>query len=168
MIKKVNGYLSKLLYGVTALTCGAFLVVVLMAVLSRYILKIPLMGSIELSRMFFIWSCFMAAALCYYQKSHIAITFVTNRLSGVVIKIVQSIIYIITLAFFILIFYHSINVVSVLWNTDLPMLGVTQSWLYIPIPVCSFFIALFTIEFLLDTLNSSPEKVKEDVVGIDH
>lgn len=54
--------------------------------------------------------------------------------------------------------YWSIEVVLKIWNTEFPILGVSQSWLYIPLTLISMIMLLFNIEMILQTLKpSNPE-----------
>jgi TRAP-type C4-dicarboxylate transport system permease small subunit len=58
-----------------------------------------------------------------------------------------------TLIFFLVVLYESIRVVVLLWLTHLPVSGISQSWLYLPVPVTSMVIILFTAENLSNSLT---------------
>lgn len=152
MLKRINYKISVGLYWAVVVTCSLFVGVVLLGVLTRYIFKTPILGSVELSRLFFLWSCFLAASLCYYRRAHIYISFVADRFPAKWLRLTQQFGYAVQLIFFLLMVYKSAQVVKVLWETDLPMLEASQSLLYLPVPLSLLFMSLFCLEFLADSL----------------
>ena len=56
---------------------------------------------------------------------------------------------------------HSRELVEMVWNFRIPLLGISQGWTYVPLTVCGVLIALFSIEqVLLDILRKdAPEKL---------
>jgi len=130
--------------------------VVTLAVLTRYVFKVPILGSVELSRLLFIWACFLAAALCYYQKSHIAITFIADRLPAKAQRVLHTFLHGLSILFFGTLFYASLEVMRALWVSDLPMLGISQGWLYVPLPLMSLIMLLYALEFLQDNEQTPP------------
>jgi hypothetical protein len=58
-----------------------------------------------------------------------------------------------TAVFASLVLYHSVIVTWLLWRTDLPMLRLSQSWFYIPLPLIYFFFISFTFEFIWDVFQ---------------
>jgi len=168
MLKKANYYSSIGLYWSVVLTCSLFVLVVLLGVLTRYIFKTPILGSVELSRLFFIWSCFMAASLGYYRKAHIYISFFSDQLPSKWLRSIHVLGYGVQLVFFLVILLNSLEVVHILWDTDLPMLEATQALLYLPVPVTMFFMALFCLEFLIDALSAPPLNEATYAVGANH
>jgi TRAP-type transport system small permease protein len=77
---KINKRSETVLYWSTALATTGFIVFVLVGVITRYLTKTPILSFVELSRLFFVWACFLAAILAYRRKAHIAITFITDKL----------------------------------------------------------------------------------------
>ncbi|WP_020532561.1 TRAP transporter small permease [Flexithrix dorotheae] len=153
MIKKVNLTFSKLLFRITNITAILFFLIIILGIISRFIIKVPILASIELSRLLFVWSCFFAAALTYQRKAHIAITIFTDRLSNRVQHILGCFTYSIILLFVIILLFYSSEVVYLLWHSDLPMLGISQGWFYVPLPIVSVLMLSFTLEFLQEEFN---------------
>ncbi len=156
MLVKLNRFVHRCLYWTTAGTCALFLVMVLLSVLTRYVFKSPLLGSVELSRIFFLWSCFTGAALCYRQQSHIAITFLTDRLPPRLSRLLSVGLYAFQLPFLFVLGYSSIQVVNLLYPTELPMLNASQALLYLPVPVCVLCLVLFCLEFMIENIRGKP------------
>ncbi|MGK7397532.1 MAG: TRAP transporter small permease [Candidatus Cyclobacteriaceae bacterium M3_2C_046] len=144
-----NQKTEKFLFWATALTSGVFFIMICLNVIARYLLNAPIMGSVEISRLAFVWSAFLASALCYRKKSHIAITYFADRLPARFSHILALVVYLITCLFFMVLFFYSIDVAYVLRNTSFPVMQLSQTWLYAPIPVLSFFIIFFCLEELI-------------------
>ena len=158
-IKLVNSYTSTLLFWSTAITAGGFFTVIIIGVIMRYVIKEPFLGSHEVSRLLFIWATFLSASLAYRRMSQIAISFFVDKLPEKTEKIVSGFVYILTLVFFLVIGYYSLTVIQDLWPTSLPVLGISQGWLYIPLPIMAIIIALFCIEQINDTIMAIKEQL---------
>ena len=149
MLTVINRHTVTLLYWATALTTGAFFLAVVAGVVARYILKSPILGAVEGSRLLFVWACFLAAALTYHRQAHIAITFLTDRFSEEMQRWIHAGVHMLSWMFFMLLFVVSIRVTEALWVSELPMLGISQGWFYVPLPFVCLFMASFAFEFFL-------------------
>jgi TRAP-type C4-dicarboxylate transport system permease small subunit len=156
LIKKLNVYFYNALYWATAFTAILFFLMVCINVFTRYILKTPFIASIELSRIFFVWSCFLAAAITYYKKGHIVISFMYDKLPDKSKVLLSITVNLLSILFFMLIFIWSTEVVVLIWNTEFPILGISQSWLYIPVPIASLVMFMFSLEFLNENFQHKP------------
>jgi TRAP-type C4-dicarboxylate transport system permease small subunit len=56
-----------------------------------------------------------------------------------------------------IVFYQSLIVSRLLWPTDLPMLGISQAWFYIPLMVIFPLMMCHTIEFIMIEFISPEE-----------
>jgi TRAP-type C4-dicarboxylate transport system permease small subunit len=144
----INKIVERLVFWLTAISTFLFILFVVLGVITRYLTRTPLFASIELSRLFFVWACFFAATLCYRRNAHIAISFLVDMLPWRLERAVSLLVQFITILFFIVILKESLLVVQLLWNTNLPLTGISQSWLYIPLPVVSVLFLLFSAEQL--------------------
>lgn len=149
LIKHLNRLLEKLLFLLTASTAMAFFIVIILSVGGRFILRMPILASVELSRLMFVWSCFFAAALAYRRRAHVAIGFffdlLMKRLQQVVIILLCALI----LLFLTVLIHQSIQVILLLWPSRLPMLQISQAWFYLPLPITALVMILFTLELFL-------------------
>ena len=149
-MRKLNKLFDTSLYWSTAVFAMLFFGIVVVSIITRYLLRTPILASIELSRLFFVWSAFLAAAITYRQKAHVGLTFLYEKFSEKVQLAVSFLIYLSILAFLFVVLYQSLIVIQLLWQTDLPMLDISQSWLYIPLPIISVCMISYTAEFIAD------------------
>jgi TRAP-type transport system small permease protein len=152
-VAKINKQSEILLYWLTAIATFGFILFVLLGVITRFLTKTPILSAIELSRLFFVWACFLAATLAYRRNAHIAISFITDKFPDGLRHWSDFVVQTFTLIFFLVVLYESIRVVVLLWLTHLPVSGISQSWLYLPVPVTSVVIILFTAENLSNSLT---------------
>ncbi|MBN1997186.1 TRAP transporter small permease [candidate division KSB1 bacterium] len=152
-MRKIFQVFDRLLFVGTASTSILFFAMILLSIISRFLLKRPILASIELSRFFFIWSCFLAAALAYHRKAHVGFTLLYEKFSPFIQKWMSNFIYAVIVAFCTLVLVHGIDVVLLLWYTKFPMLGISQAWLYIPVPIVCFFLIIFTLELWMESIT---------------
>lgn len=154
-IRFANRSLEKVIFWLTAFSTSIFTLFVILSVVTRYLTKTPILSSIEISRLFFVWACFLAATLAYRRNVHIAISFIMDKLPTKLSRAIDIFINSLIVVFFGFIFTESINVVKLLWHTHLPLSGLSQAWLYLPVPFIAIVIILFTIEKSIDALTKN-------------
>lgn len=156
-LKKINQFFEKFLFVNTAISSILFFSIVLISVLTRYLFKTPILASVELSRLFFIWSCFLAASLTYRKRAHIGFTLLFEKMPLLLQRWVTVLIYLCIFIFLSIVFYQSILISKLLWQTDLPMLQISQSWFYLPLPLVSMIMIFYTLEFFIDDFSQKGE-----------
>lgn len=129
--KKSSEIINIVIEYLTALFIASFTIVIFISVLSRYVFNLPLIFSVEISKLFFIWACFFAATVAYKRKVHIRFEFSTRILGENGVNITNLFIHFLTLLFFILMFIKSIIFIGQIWETYFPVTGISQGWLYI-------------------------------------
>jgi TRAP-type C4-dicarboxylate transport system permease small subunit len=156
-MRQLNKAFDKLLFVATAISSISFFIIIIIAVASRYIFHAPILASLELSRLLFIWSCFLAAAMAYRRKAHVSIVFIFEKFSPKIQKAVLFFLHLLILVFMAIVFYQSLLVTSLLWPSKLPMLQITQAWFYVPVPIISVIIFFYTLEFLWHDLRGAED-----------
>lgn len=153
MLHHVVKISNRLLFWSTSLATVMFFLLIMLNVITRFALRSPILGSVELSRLFFVWACFLGAAICYYRNAHVAITFFANYLSQRTSSFLNMLVYTLSLFFFVLVGIESVYLVMLLWETSLPITKISQSWLYVPVPVSMFFLIVFTIHLMNEQIT---------------
>lgn len=112
-----------------------FVGVVFVAVLSRYVLDDPIIESVELTRIGFNWSCFVAATIGVKEMAHIRLTFLFEKLPAIgqtaCLLLVNSLMAI----FFALMLVQGWALFEKVKGTVFPALDWSQGLLYIPLPL---------------------------------
>lgn len=138
--------LDKLLEIVACFIFIAMLLVCLYQILSRYILKNPSAFSEEFLRFAIIWVSMLGIAYAFGKGSHLAITFMKDKLNikeGAIVDLVFHIIFII-FAFFVMV-QGGANAVSIALYQISPALGIPMGLVYLSLPVSGVMIILYSI-----------------------
>jgi len=122
-------------------------------VLARNVLKLPFVWTMDLAQLLFAWLIFIGAAVAFRRGGHYAIDIFPERwtrwsafLGGVGAAASLCVIY-------VLIRYGWI-LVEVRQTAEVQTLGITQSWFFLPIPLCGALMLLFLIENLVRAYKS--------------
>jgi TRAP-type C4-dicarboxylate transport system permease small subunit len=119
-----------------AIPVGLFTVlIVFFEVLMRYVFRAPLITSVELSRIGFVWSCFLGAALGVKRAKHIRFVFLLERLPAGGQNVLRLAVSAVSAAFFLFLLVQGVSMVQRVADTYFPALGFSQAWLYLPLPL---------------------------------
>lgn len=138
--------LDKLLETLACLIFVVMVLVCLYQILSRYVLKNPSAFSEEFLRFAIIWVSMLGIAYTFGKGSHLAITFMKDKLNikeGAIVDIVFHIIFII-FAFFVMV-QGGANAVSIALYQISPALGIPMGFVYLSLPVSGVMIILYSI-----------------------
>ncbi|MBZ4653965.1 MAG: putative 2,3-diketo-L-gulonate transporter small permease protein YiaM [Peptococcaceae bacterium] len=138
----------------------------ILQVLFRYVLDSSLYFSEELARFMFVWSVFLASAVCFRKKSHAAIELFVSWMPEKVRSMVLVIASLCSLSFFALIIVKGIEITQVTQGQVSTALEVPMSYVYAAIPVGGLLMFLYTIEELITQVVNS--KKKPEVQGEVH
>ena len=131
-----------------------FIAVVFLGVLTRYVFRAPIITSVELARIGFVWSAFLGAAICLKNEKHTRFLFLLDRLRGLASAAVKIAIALLSVGFFSLVTVKGIQMVQAVADTYFPALGWSQVWLYLPVPVCCSFMLVHSVAFLARDFQS--------------
>jgi TRAP-type C4-dicarboxylate transport system permease small subunit len=130
----------------------ATILIVFFEVLMRYVFRAPLITSVELARLGFVWSCFLGAALGVKRGAHIRFVFFLERcgpLGGALLRFGVSVL---SAAFFGLMFLKGIEMTQRVYETFFPALGFSQLWLYLPLPLSGAIMLIHGVAFVATDL----------------
>lgn len=105
LIKKYMKYLNNIDMFIAGLSLVIILVITCVGVAKRYVLNDPLTWLEEIQVWLFSWLTFFGGSVCFKNRSHVAIEIFTDKFSPKIQKIIEVIIYalsIIVLAYFII------------------------------------------------------------------
>ena len=141
-----------------------FIAVVFLGVLTRYVLKIPIITSVELARIGFVWSAFLGASICWKSEKHTQFVFLMDRLRGRPRAAMKVLIAALSAGFFALVTVKGVQMVEAVADTYFPALGWSQIWLYLPVPLCCGIMLVHTVAFLARDLSALVRSSTEGVL----
>jgi TRAP-type C4-dicarboxylate transport system permease small subunit len=131
-----------------------FISVVFLGVLTRYVFHAPIVSSIELARISFVWAAFLGAAICFKGEKHTQFGFLLDAVSARARASLKVAIALLCLGFFAFLVVKGVQMTQMVEATYFPALGWSQLWLYLPLPVSACCMFLHALAFLGRDLNA--------------
>jgi len=126
----------------------ATVLIVFFEVLLRYVFRAPLITSVELARLGFVWSCFLGAALGVKRGSHIRFVFFLEKCGPVGRALLQLGVSLLCTAFFGFLVGKGVDMTQRVYETFFPALGFSQLWLYLPLPLSAVIMLIHGVAFV--------------------
>ena len=148
---KISNILDKILQVTVFTLITGMIITVTLQIVARVFFT-ALSWTEEMSRYLLVWSSFLGASLAYHRGSHIAVTFLTERLSPATKKKVSLVAVLFSLFFFILGFWYGIEMIKMQVFQVSPSLNLPMKDVYLVIPISFGFMVFFAIENLLNAI----------------
>ncbi len=116
---------------------------------SRYVFQLPIVTTIELTRLAFVWACFLGAAAGVKRGAHLRIVGLASLAPVRLQPLVPVLVHGAFLAFALLMVWHGWSLTDRMFVTTFPTLGISQGWLYLSVPVAGALMALHAFAALL-------------------
>jgi TRAP-type C4-dicarboxylate transport system permease small subunit len=127
------GLLDRLSYVVLVASMGAMVIIVALQVFFRYVLNDSLGFADELSRLFFVWSMFLAMPHGIKYGIHVGIDLVVNLLPAPVKGVLARLVALASAGLLLVVFAVAVIATVDNWPEQMPTLEVTSSLFYIPV-----------------------------------
>ncbi len=130
---------------------------VVWGVFSRYVLGEQTKWTEELARFLLVWVSLLGGAVAFGTKGHLGVDFFVGKFDPAVRKIMEVLSHLVVLFFAVAIFlYGGGRVVydAFVLEQMTPALGWKMGHVYLALPIAGFFMVLFTIENLMETVCS--------------
>ncbi|MGN8648175.1 TRAP transporter small permease [Gracilibacillus sp. HCP3S3_G5_1] len=163
MNKTMRKYLDRTIEIITCTLLIVMVVVTSWQVISRYIFNNPSSLTGEFLRFGLIWFSLLAGAYVVGKKSHIAITFLSNRIKSEQKKRMLDIVVQINFVLFAVIMVTGgFKAVSLTMTQISPSLGLPMGYVYLSLPVSGFIILLYCFINLMELAVSKPFHTQEN------
>lgn len=133
---------------------GFVVLVMLLAVWTRYVMNDPVAWTEQLSRILFVWMTFLGAAVLYRRSQHIAIDFFTNLMPDRLARIIRFVNEAAMLVLFLVLLVYGAGLVRSTLSQTYGALDVSPAVFYAAAPVSAGLMLLFWLEHLLQELRS--------------
>jgi len=121
----------------------------IVTVFSRYVFQLPIVTSVEMTRLAFVWATFLGIAAGVKRGGHVrVVAFVSlfpASLRGLTVYLVHGSF----LLFGLLMLRYGYFLTIQMSGTSFPTLGISQSWLYVVLPVTGVLMVLHALSGML-------------------
>ncbi len=153
MLTRINNILERVLLAIVGPVFGVFIVAIFIQVVARNWLQIAILWPDELSRMCFLWTVMIGAAIAVRRQVHYEINIFPDHWFrfSLVLKIFGLLI---SVVFILVMLYYgaqftSMSVFSISETLELPW-----SYIYVSMPFAAAVMLLFWLEIVLHDLRS--------------
>lgn len=138
-----------------------FTSLLIVSVFSRYVFHIPIVTSIEMTRLAFVWACFLGAAAGTKRGAHVRVVAFVMLLPIWIRSLTISVVHSSFLIFASLMIWHGTKLTIQMSVTSFPTLGISQAWLFLVIPITGTLIALHALSGLLSQSPVDLDPIEE-------
>ena len=132
---------------------------VVWGVFTRYALGEQAQWSEELARFLLVWVSLLGGAVAFRTKAHLGVDFFVNHLHPDARKVMAVVAHLVVLFFagaVLLLGGASVVREALILEQTTPALGWKMGYVYLVLPISGFFVALYTVENLMETLRGRP------------
>lgn len=153
MLDKVCNVISKISMFVAASCTGVLAVIMFLQIFFRMVLNSPLSWADEISGYILVWITMYGAVAALYEKKHLAITAVLERVSGRSLVVMKIVVNILILFFLGLLFYYSIPLITKLGSMTANALPIPLTLIYSPMAITAFFSIIIIVSDILNEIK---------------
>ena len=154
--------LDTLLETLTAFSMAVLVIDVTWQVITRFILKNPSNWTEELATFLMIWVGLLGAAVALNRGAHLGIDYFVGKLAVKKRLFTELFVFACTAAFSIsVLLLGGLRLVSITFMQGQisPALKIPMGYVYLSVPIAGFFIALYSIEFFIETVIKIKRRV---------
>jgi TRAP-type C4-dicarboxylate transport system permease small subunit len=140
-------------------TMALLVVDVVWGVFSRYALGEQTKWTEELARFLLVWVGLLGGALAFRTKAHLGVDYFVNQLHPDARRLTAVIAHLVVLFFAAaVLLFGGASVVSeaLALEQTTPALGWKMGYVYLALPISGFFVVLYTVDNLVETLRGRP------------
>ena len=153
VLNAVSDGVIKVVSWIVACFMSGMAIAILLAITSRFIIKIPIPWTEELSRYLMVWVAFLAGSLGFKRGVHVGVLFVVKRVPGSVAKWIGLITNTALLVFFLVLIIEGFQMATLVADQMSPVLRISMAWVYSSLPVGAVIFTLFVIQSIIENLK---------------
>lgn len=160
-MNKINDSINKIENTVGAFALGILVILVFVAAALRY-LGNPIVWSVDLAQLLFVWVVFLGADRALQTNNHIGVDFFVNFLPKKIKKFIYIIHYLIILLFLSGIIYYGFDLTIRNVSRNFNTLGISYSYATAGVPIgCLLMFRTIIYKFISNEILSSETEQKD-------
>jgi TRAP-type C4-dicarboxylate transport system permease small subunit len=160
ILGNINEKLVTLIKFFIAILLSGMSICILLAVVTRYILKVPLTWTEEMARYLMIWLALLSASLGVKRGVHVGIVFLVRRVSKNLQLYLDIVSRILISIFFVFVIYQGFKLSGLVSRQFSPAMRIPMNWVYLSLPISSIISLLFNLDLLIDSIVNIVIKTK--------
>ncbi|WP_119309028.1 TRAP transporter small permease [Cohaesibacter haloalkalitolerans] len=135
------GFLGKIEYAVGAILLAIITFLVFIAAVMRFFGH-PLIWSVDLAQMLFIWLCFLGATRAMRERVHLGVDFLVRLFPFATRRLIESALALLFIAFLLVLAYEGYKLTMLNWQRVFGDSGLSYAWVTISVPVGSILLSV--------------------------
>jgi len=133
---------------------GGMTTAIVLAIISRFIVKVSMPWTEEVARYLMIWAAFIGGSLGLKRGVHVGIVFVVNRIPWNLRRWVSLVAKLSVLFFFIVVILEGFRMTMFVSTQLSPVLRISMAWVYSALPVGGILLLFYTVQPLFEDLKN--------------
>ena len=146
---RLNEVLETVLGWLVASIFSALIAVVALQVMARNLFAQPMIWTLDLAQLLFVWSIFIGAGIAFRQSAHYVVDLWPKEGHLGWIPALTAFIASVIVAYVLI--RHGVEMVDLMARRKSQSLGISRSWYFVPIPICGALIGLALLEQVQNT-----------------
>jgi len=141
------------------ITMALLVVDVVWGVFTRYALGEQTKWTEELARFLLVWVALLGGALAFRTKAHLGVDYFVNQLHPDARRVTAVVAHLVVLFFagaVLLLGGASVVREALILEQTTPALGWKMGYVYLALPISGFFVVLYTVDNLMETISGRP------------
>lgn len=147
LYEKIIGNLIKVIGIIMAVT-------ILVQIFSRAFMKVPFSWTEELSRITFMWFCFLGSGIAMKKKAHLGIDYFINKFSSKYRYYNQIAINLLIGLFGFFMSYYGLNIARVMHKQVSSVMRIPMSYFYAVIPITGLLFLILAVHYLIKDIKT--------------
>ena len=147
LYEKIIGNLIKVIGIIMAVT-------ILVQIFSRAFMKVPFSWTEELSRITFMWFCFLGSGIAMKKKAHLGIDYFVKNLSSRFRYFNQIIINVLIGLFGFFMSYYGVNIARIMHKQVSSVMRIPMSYFYAVIPITGILFLILSLSYLIENIRT--------------
>ncbi|TWU45575.1 2,3-diketo-L-gulonate TRAP transporter small permease protein YiaM [Novipirellula aureliae] len=157
-------WMTSALNAILIIAVALLVIDVVWGVFTRYVMGEQAKWTEELARFLLVWVTLLGGAVAFGTKGHLGVDYFVGKLHPDARKLIAIVVHLIVIFFAVAIFlYGGTRVVfdALAMEQTTPALGWKMGHVYLALPIAGFFMVLFTIENLIESLATPADEMHE-------
>jgi len=150
------GFLGKIEFAVGAILLAIITVLVFIAAVMRFFGH-PLIWSVDLAQLLFIWLCFIGATRAMRERVHLGVDYLVRLFPFGPRRLIETALALVFIGFLLLLAKEGYRLTMLNWQRIFGDSGLSYAWVTIAVPIGSILLSISILSNLIISWRSGPE-----------
>ena len=157
ILNSISNFATKWTSRILAGLMGGMTAVILVAIVSRYVIKVSVPWAEELARYLMVWAAFLGGSLGLRRGVHVGISFVVRKIPPRISRWVRLFTDLSLLFFFLVVIAEGCSFTMFVSRQLSPALRISMAWVYSALPTGGILFAFYVIQCIVADMKALSE-----------